>query len=233
MRTLLLASLPLISLGTVQGVEHTPTVWSGNLAGGLLSQYVSEGRDQLGAGGLAWSAASLGWHGLELGASAARGTQVDYTEYNLWLGYTYSWEPLTLSGSATQLWFPEDSSDDQELGLSASYAFWGPLQVDGGVTYGFVAEGTFVTLGLSCPIACGTDDSATITPFIVQAFDLGYASADYDGPNNLEFGVAFSQKLGAGLFLEACGHYSCAQHDITRASGGNEAWVSLGLLWAH
>lgn len=219
----------------IRGGAAELNAWTADLGTGVESQYISEGRKQLDAGGLLWAETSLGWQGLTLGVWQAWGTQVNYDESNLWLGYTHSGERLSLGAEIRQIWDRLDgvSSDDQELSLAAGYGLWGPLQADAGATYSFESRGTFLTLGLSCPIACGPENRSTLTPFVLQSFDLGYASDAYDGPNNLEFGIAFTQPLGAGFSLEAACHSSCAHHDVHREGSGDETWVSLALRWTR
>ena len=54
-------------------------------------------------------------------------------------------------------------------------------------TYATEASGYFVELSLHSHWQ--VNEQLTLTPYVTQGFDFGYASQTHDGPNHLQFGV--------------------------------------------
>lgn len=207
---------------TVGGASSRPDL---SVSAAWDSAYVSEGRDNLGEGGLFSTSADLTWHHLSLNAWAARGDGVHYREYNLAVGYAVESGPLTTTIGYTRLEYggigeaPGDNEFSQGFELSAP----GDVAVSILGRYATEAEGTFVEASLRRTWETGIE-GISLVPYVLAAFDFGYASAEYDGANHLEAGVAVDYAV-ADRVICSCYLSRCwAAGDVHRDGGHAITW---------
>jgi len=195
------------------------------------SKYVSEGRDNLGKGGLATLEAAAEWSNFALSTWLVNGTEVDYQELQFTAEYRSAVNNVEFYTGYTRLQFPADDAGDNEL--TAGLAFAGLPYVTPAVDYVFSTEasGGFleISLGSEQPLM---EEQLILTPYILKAFDFGYVSEEYNGFNNFQLGVEvavpFTETFGfAGLI----GH-SIALEDVDRDGQGNVSWFTIGLTGA-
>ena len=97
------------------------------------------------------------------------------------------------------------------------------------ITHGLLKQrGGFLELTLSSVIDYGLSEF-TFTPYITQAFDFGYATSDYNGPNNIQAGIEAVMSLKRNLSLGININHSWAQGDVDRDDGGDVTWFGIAL----
>lgn len=205
--------------------------WEAEFAIAYETAYVSEGRDNLGEGGLAHISASLGYAFATAEVWLARGLDEDYTEVNLGLCAEYSVGLLTLEGGYTRLEFTESEDFDNELDITAALALPLGLELFGNAVLSTEAEGYFIDAGLSGEWEA-RDSGVTFAPYALIAWDLGYASPEYDGLNHFETGLAVSWAFAEGLTATIYGAVTIELEDIEREDGGDQAWAGIALSYA-
>jgi len=203
--------------------DDAPSVeWSASAA--WDSRYVSEGRNNLPEGGIVTAEAGLSYSGLSVTVGYLHGDQADYDEVGLSVEYGFEVSGLELYGGFTRLRFPEDDAFDNEIGAGASFTFpSGPILAIDGV-YSTEADGLFLEITLSVEKEL-LGARATISPFIREGLDFGYATPDHDGPNNLQAGLEISYSLSDQVSLTGHASHSWAQRDVKLDGAGG---VSLG-----
>lgn len=192
------------------------------------SKYVSEGRDNLDHGGLFSLESSLEESGFVFGLWYAVGNSVNYQELDFSAEYHYEVAGCDLSVGYTRLEFLQDHDSDNEVyaGLSCTGLPWVTPNVS--YVYSTEAEGAFVELGLGCEIDL-IPNKVTVCPHVLEGFDFGYASEQYDGPNNLQIGIEANITVTQHIQLTCHVSHSWAHEDIDREEGANTTWAGIGL----
>jgi hypothetical protein len=187
------------------------------------SKYISEGRNNLENGGLFSVDGNAEWHGATLGVWFATGDRESYEELNLSLEYGFSAGPVDAYIGYTRLEFLEEDENDNELsaGISISGLPWVIPGLD--YTYATEAEGGFLELSLRAEIAL-QEERITIEPYILEGFDCGYASEEYDGANNLQVGLDITLALTDQVRILASVAHSWAHKDVENEDLGDEFW---------
>lgn len=198
------------------------------------SRYVSEGRDNLDGhslhslgGDLTKDHAALGvWQAWGAGSS-------DYRENNLFAEYaphTDRWEPYL---NVTYLQFHADdpaldTADDVEagFGIATHLQPWLALRADG--TWSKQADGAFYALSLVGEQQLWPTGIAQLR--LTQAYDQGYASEEYDGPNHREVGVMLTWHCHRAVNLWAGWQHSWAGEDVRRDGDGDLSWGQVGVM---
>jgi hypothetical protein len=195
------------------------------------SKYVSEGRDNLGDGGLiGYEGVASFENGLAVGAWFAYSTddQVDYEERNYFAEYGFAAGPVEAYVGYTHLSF-NDGSHDNEFGAGiASTELPVTLALD--YVYSVEAEGSFVELSLSKDFE--TDMGLVITPYVLQAFDYGYATEMNDGDNNTQIGLGVSKEVAMNVTVGAHINHSFAGDDVDKDGLGDETWGGASITFA-
>ncbi|WP_417350056.1 hypothetical protein [Ferrimonas sp.] len=194
---------------------------------GYDSKYISEGRDNLEQGGIYWLNGAAGFeNGITLSAAYgyAADSSVDYDELNLGIEYGFEVGDFSFYGSYTRLEFFEDDESDNELGAGIAYAGleWFEPFVD--YVYSTEAEGGFLEIGIQREFAI--NEAITFTPYVIAAFDYGYASAAHDGTNHSTYGATLAYQLNDTWAINAIVEHQEGHRDVELDLGH-----SSGHLW--
>ncbi|MEX0324705.1 MAG: hypothetical protein AB3N33_01320 [Puniceicoccaceae bacterium] len=196
---------------------------------GLLweSRYVSEGRDNLDQGGLLAGEIDMGWENLVFGAWFAVGDSVAYEELNLYLEYGFELGPLEAHAGYTRLEFTADNESDNEVHFGIAYGDLPHLVIGATYTYSTGANGGFLELFASTDFSL-LEGRLVVEPYVLQAIDFGYASAEHDGLNNFQAGLAIHYPIADKSALFCSINHSWAQKDVRNDGLGDVAWIGLG-----
>ena len=198
------------------------------------SRYVSEGRDNLDGHSLHSLGCDLTKAHAALGVWQAWGTgDSDYRENNLFAEYAPPmgrWEPY-LNVTYLQFYANDpalDMADDVEtgFGIATHLQPWLALRADG--TWSKQANGAFYALSLVGEQQLWSTGIAQLR--LTQAYDQGYASEHYDGPNHREVGVMLSWHCHRAVDLWAGWQHSWAGEDVRRDGGGDLSWGQVGIM---
>lgn len=180
------------------------------------SHYVSEGRNNLPQGGIFWSGIDHtdgAWLWYE---RQGIGDSTNFIELNM--GFMYQFElpnDFSLATGYKRLeFFGDDRCSDNELAAELSYNAIAWLTPNLAYTYATEAHGAFVEFSLTGHWQPFTD--LTISPYILQGWDLGFASLHHDGRNNFQFGVEAAYELSSQVNLALQISHSIGQGDIER-----------------
>ena len=182
------------------------------------SRYISEGRDNLPSGGIVWSGFDYQQGSLLLFERQGVATSEDFIEFNGGIGYQQQLADWLFTGNYTRLeFFGDERSKDNELALQIDYQALDWLTPSLLYTYATEATGGFLELALTghWPL----NAHVSLMPYIVQAWDFGYASDDFDGPNNLQFGLMSDVLLSPTLTLSWHISRTIAMRDIQHELG--------------
>lgn len=192
------------------------------------SKYISEGRNNLEHGGMFIVDGSADFYGFTAGAWYGLADTVSYDELKMFLEYGFEWGPVELTAGYTRLEFLKDKADDNELMVGAQLNCI-PLVVPGvEYVYSTEADGSFVTLSLGAPIKC-SNCGLVLVPYILEGFDFGFSSPNYNGFNNFQAGVVADYSLTEHLCLVGTVNHSWANQDVRKDGGLDESWLSVGL----
>lgn len=193
------------------------------------SRYVSEGRDNLAQGGAYVLEASVARDDFTLVAAYLDATSDTYSEINLGLEYGFELDDLEAYVAYTRLEFPETDDSDNEFAFGIAHPGFDGFTPALDYVYSTEANGAFVELSVASEHEVSND--LTLAPYIVQAIDLGYASAAHDGLNNLTLGVEASYEVNRDFQVVAYLAHSIAQKDVENDGLGDVSWggVSINL----
>jgi len=124
---------------------------AGEVSIGIDSKYVTEGREQLDRGAIAWLSAS---HAISETSSVivsygyATDSQVDYDELDITFEYANAYAGFDYTLAYTRLEFIKDNVSDNEVALSLTYSESDLFSPFVNVIYGEQANGFFWTSGL-------------------------------------------------------------------------------------
>jgi len=202
------------------------------------SQYISEGRDNLDKGGIAWGVASVTDGDLVTFVALGRGDQTHYIEWNFGLEYTLHLSDhfdATIGYQRLEFYGEERDSDNEVFG-SLTYTGVDWLIPAINYTYSTEAGGYFFEVSLHSP--WDITETLSITPYVLQGFDFQYVTEDYDGANHIQLGIEAAYTISNNIALS--GHLSVTQAmgDIKREASDNhisshlnEAYAGVHLNW--
>jgi hypothetical protein len=210
-------------------VEYQPTV---GLDVAWDNHYITEGRNNLDQGGIAWTVVNVEQNDLAVYAIVGRADQVNYVEWNLGLEYTLHLAndiDATVGYQRLAFYGDEPCSDNE---------FFGALTINGltwfvpaiSYTYAIEAGGYFVELSIHNPWEI--NQYLTLTPYIVQGFDFQYSSEQHNGANHFQFGLEAEHQLNDSMALLAHISHSIAQEDIKQQARVDEIQGSLSQTYA-
>lgn len=174
---------------------------------GTDSLYMDQGRNQLDDGGIVWGHAQWQLGSVNAYSSIGRGTHQDYTEWNsgmeLELLMTAEFE-ATVGVQFTEI-FGSERESDIEISTSFSYGGgdWFTSSIDH--TYSLDTHGHFVELSLQGK-SLVFQNGATLTPYVIQAFDFEFVVDDYNGLNHFQMGIQAASPLNQRIYI--FGHLS-------------------------
>ncbi|TKB47937.1 hypothetical protein FCL40_14440 [Ferrimonas sediminicola] len=192
---------------------------------GYDSKYISEGRDNLEKGGIFWLNGAAGFaNGITLSAAYGYAADVDYDELNVGIEYGFEMGDFSLYGSYTRLEFFKDDETDNELGAGLTYGglAWFEPFVD--YVYSSEAEGGFLEIGIRREFTI--NETLTFTPYVIAAFDYGYASPEHDGTNHSSYGATLAYRLNDTWTMNAIVEHQEGHKDVKLDVGHH-----TGHLW--
>lgn len=190
---------------------------------GWDNHYVTQGRDNLSSGGIAWSGLYHSRGGLGAFALFGRADSVNYAELDVGLEYGFNlFESLEANIGIQRLeFYGDDRANDNEVYAYLAYQGLSWLTPSINYTYATEASGYFVELSLHSHWQA--NEQLTLTPYVTQGFDFGYVSQAHDGRNQLQFGVEACYSLTPSLSASLHLSYSIAQADI-KQQAKEEEW---------
>lgn len=206
------------------------------LDAGFDSKYISEGRNNLESGGIAWTTASLHKNGLTAYATMGRGTDQHYIEWNFGLEYGFNLsENIEASLGYQRLEF-YGNERDQDNELFSTFVYTGVEWLAPSISYTYSSEANGYFVEASLHGHWNINNSFSISPYVTQAFDFKYATKEHDGANHIQFGVESEYLLADSITVAVHVSHSVAQNDIKRENsdssdldqtflGGHITWV--------
>lgn len=222
----LLLGLSLLTIPPGAAQDARGVCW--NLSALWESKYVSEGRNNLDDGGMVSYEVCAEWSSFNLGVWYALGDSENYQELNLYAGYTFELGPFEGCVSYTRLEFPEDDAHDNELGLGWAWFILDQISIGADYYYSTEADGGFLEWSLRGALDL-FEGRLAMEPYILEGFDFGYASDEYDGPNHLQVGLDVSFALTDAIELTGYLAHSWAHEDVKRAGLGDLTWGGFGI----
>lgn len=224
MKTITISTLALAALTAVAGENEIAI----NATAQWESKYVSEGRDNLDDGGIATLETSAAWHDLSAGIWFADAYSDEYQELNLFAEYGLTFSIIDSYIGYTRLEFLDDHENDNEFsgGLALNNMRYLTPAVD--YVYSTEAAGSFMELSLTSDIEL-SEEGLTLSPYILQGYDFGYASDEHDGRNHIQAGIEANYPLSEKLTLVGSLNHSWGDNDVDQDGGKDLTWGSLGL----
>ncbi|WP_434939472.1 hypothetical protein ACRWQN_00810 [Shewanella sp. HL-SH8] len=203
------------------------------------SEYISEGRNNLDKGGIAWGVASVIQDDLMAFVALGRGDQTHYIEWDFGVEYTvhlHEYLDATLGYQRLEFYGDERGSDN-ELFSSLTYTGIDWLVPAVSYTYATEADGYFIEVSLHSPWEI--TELFNVTPYILQGFDFQYVTEQHDGANHIQFGVEVGYALSNNVELSAHFSRTKALEDIKRETlvegvkgSLNQTYVGVHVNWA-
>lgn len=189
------------------------------VAAGVDSRYVSEGRDNLaGEGGIGWLSAVGHVHTLggavftEVFGIAA--WEANYEEAGVTAGYEFERDSFSVGGAVTYLWFPEDEEEDVELALFGEWTCGCGFGIASEIVWSTEAEGWFGETALFYELS--VTERFQLIPVIFVGINQGYVSDEHDGLNHLGVQLEGVVSLSDNLEFSA---YAAAVEPLDEESG--------------
>ena len=193
------------------------------------SKYVSEGRDNLGEGGIFSTEAAAVFRSMRAGIWYGYGDRASYDELQLSLEYAGNVRGASARAGYARLQFPRDGTSDNELSAGIACPLMAPLSLGLDAVYSTGADGSFVSISLELDLRDLLDGKLELHPYLLEGLDFGYRSERHDGVNNLEAGAAFSVPISDRFAVVGCVCRSFAQEDVTREDGEDQTWAGIGV----
>ena len=193
------------------------------------NKYVSEGRDNLESGGLFSFDIFTTWQQLTLGGWFAQGDSQSYQEVNLYIEYGFEFYSFDSYINYTRLEFPKENEKDNEYAIGLAYSELTNITPSIDYTWSSNSDGGFLELSLNARLDL-QKPHVVINPYILQAFDFGYATSDHDGPNNLQVGIEAMINLNNYARLSLHVNHSFAQEDIEQDDMDDVTWFGVSLI---
>lgn len=192
------------------------------------NKYVSQGRDNLGNGGIFSFDATAELHGLTAGAFLATGDKEPYEEINLYTGYSFELGPLDAYVGYTHLEFLRDDENDNEISVAIAFNSIPHVVPALDYTYSDKSAGGFLEFSLRAEIRL-LKGQLTLAPCILEGFDFGYTSEEHDGPNNFQIGTDFAWTVNDQVDIVGSLAHSWALADVRNDGLGDVSWITIGI----
>lgn len=152
------------------------------------STYVSQGREYLSDGTLLAGEAGTEWGGFCAYIWYAAGDTEDLEELDICLSYTHEFGGYEFTLDYTRLEYLSDDAGDNWFSGGLAYSSFPWLIPKILVLHSTEADGQYAAAMLSSDLAL-FNERLTVSPYVLEGFDFGFATAEYDGPNHLEIGL--------------------------------------------
>ncbi|ABM01748.1 hypothetical protein SHAM105786_13075 [Shewanella amazonensis] len=202
---------------------------------GWDSKYVSEGRNNLPQGGIAWAGASATVGDVSAFALVGRADSEHFTEWNFGVEYQlHLHETLeAIVGVQRIEAYGDLRCSDNELFAELAWTRWDYLVPSIAYTYNTEAGGYFVELSLHSNWHLG--EQVTLSPYLTQGFDFQYVTEAHNGANHLQFGLEAAWAFADNLTASAHVSRVIAGKDIEVDMGDearDETFAGVRLAWA-
>ena len=124
--------------------------------------------------------------------------------------------------------FLEDHEDDNEYAVGAALNNIPYVIPAVDYTYSTEADGGFLEVSLRSELPF-FEERLIFEPYVMQAFDFGFATDEHDGRNNVQVGIGASLSLTDHVDLVGSLSHSWAQTDVDRENLGDLSWGAIGL----
>ncbi|GGP48107.1 hypothetical protein [Shewanella saliphila] len=220
----LTAAMPALAETDTQPNVALDLVWE--------NHYITEGRNNLDKGGIAWAVASVEHNDMVAYAVVGRADQVNYTEWNAGLEYTLhlDYDIEATLGYQRLEFYGDERASDNEFFSSITYNGLDWLVPVVNYTYATEASGYFVTLSVYSPWEINSQ--LTLTPYVSQGFDFGYSSEAHDGTNHVQFGLEAEYQFSENLMFATHISHSIALEDIKQQAAADGQQGSLDETYA-
>lgn len=217
--------------GNALGLAAAPTApWEDvALSAGVLSAYVSEGREDFAgavtfAGGIGAEWRSIA---LELYHLAACGN--DGTEWDATVATGGNWAGLEWAAGLTHIRyrFAGDNVDDEEIAGELSWPLGERLVLGADGVYSFDADGTHWTVGLAYLVPTGGEVELELIASV--SYEAGYRSPGFRGIDHATLGAAMSAPLGGRLHLHGFVETTFALDGVRHDGGGDQFYGGASL----
>ncbi|MCL1142785.1 hypothetical protein [Shewanella gaetbuli] len=196
------------------------------------SQYISEGRNNLDDGGIAWAMASINQDNLIIYAVLGRGDQSHYIEWNFGVEYAVNFAEnfeATFGYQRLEFYGAERASDN-ELFSTLTYSGVEWLIPAISYTYSTEAAGYFIEVSLHSPWEI--TDTFTVTPYVLQGFDFNYVTEEHNGANHFQFGLELGYQFTDNIYAMAHVNHSIALDDIKQQAKNEQFEDDLDQTYA-
>lgn len=185
------------------------------------SKYISEGRNNLEEGGIAWAVAAVTLDQLTVFAAAGRGDQAYYIEYDVGLEYSLEFHENVdaVIGYQRIETYGDDRASDNELFATVAYSGWQWLVPELSYTFSTEAGGYFIEAALYNPWQ--VSDTFHLTSYVKQAFDFQYVTEEFDGANHFQLGVEANYQLTPTVAIGGHVSHTIAMKDIKEEVGSS------------
>jgi hypothetical protein len=201
---------------------------------GYDSRYVSEGRNQLSAGGIYWINGSHEVNeniSLGIAYGLASDSQVNYDELNLIIGYSNSVEGFDYFIGYTRLEFLEDNESDDEISFAIEHTETDLLTPFANLVYSVEVDGYFIDIGAKKDFELS--DKLSITPHMLMAFDFGYASAEKGGSNHAAIGASLAYSLSKHFVINGILEQTFGRNTIKKeVDKANQFWSGIHFTYS-
>lgn len=205
------------------------------LSVGYDTKYVSEGRNNLDDGGIVWGTLNTDINeqvSFSTVYGYATSSNTDYDELNVGIQYASSVESIDFYVGYTYLAFLKDDADDNEVSFGASWQNFDSFSPFIDFVYSTEASGSFVQLGIQTEAEATT--SLSINPYLILAYDFGYASESHDGYNHAAVGVNANYAIDSAFSVRLSVEQTFGGSDVRGERGqSDQFWAGMHLNYAY
>ncbi len=220
----------LLGLSVVVGCAPGQTAWDeASLSVGLLSAYVSEGREDFGGSGSFEGIVAAEWGAVGVELYQLTALENDGSEWDFTLATGGAWERLEWSLGFTHLRYDYagDRCRDEELAGEVAWSLgerW-VLAADG--VFSFDAQGTHWNVGLAYVVPTASDVEFELYGTI--SYEAGYRSPGFSGWDHATLGAAVSAPISERLELSGFLETTFALDGVKFDGGGDQFYGGLAL----
>lgn len=156
---------------------------------GVLSAYVSEGRENFDGSPVIESCAVVAWQSVCLEVGNVTAFDNDGVEWTAGAAVEAEWAGMAWAAGYTHIWedFDGEACEDDELWLAVDMFSSESWNVCLESVYSFEADGLYWIAGVSWTVP--TPDTFEVALFGAVSWDDGYALEDFSGSDHVELGV--------------------------------------------
>lgn len=219
------------SSGGLAGANAAP--WErASLSAGILSAYVSEGREDFAGAVTFEGAVGTEWRSMALELYHLSACGSDATEWDATVATSGMWGDLEWAAGLTHIRyrFAGDNVDDEEIAGEVSWPLGERFVLGADGVYSFDADGTHWTLGLAYLVP--TSDAIELELIASVSYEAGYRSPGFRGIDHATLGAVMSAPLGGRLRLNGFVESTFALDGVKHDGGGDQFYGGVSLTTA-